>query len=139
MVKSKKFNKQYAHELMSIAHADLESAFDLQKADTKRKENIYLLAQQALEKALKAVLCWHEKPVPFIHDISALVALVGAIEVPPFGYDLNDLTEFAAIRRYLEGYEEYSAEEVAAVLRAVKDALVWCKSKVTQHHSDDSD
>jgi HEPN domain-containing protein len=135
MVKSKKFNKQYAHELISIAHADLESAFDLHNVNTKRKENVYLLAHQALEKALKAVLCWHEKPVPFIHDISALVALVGAIEAPPFGYDLNDLTEFAAIRRYLEGYEEYSAEEVAAVLQAVKNALVWCQSKVTQQNT----
>ena len=53
----------------------------------------------------------------------------------PFGYDLNDLTEFAAIRRYLEGYEEYSAEEVASVLRAVKDALVWCQSKVAERHA----
>ena len=132
MVKSKKFNKQYAHELMSIAHADLESACDLHRVETRRKENIYLLAQQALEKALKAVLCWFEKPIPFIHDISALVALVGTIEAPPFGYDLNDLTEFAAIRRYLEGYEEYSADEVAAVLHAVKEALFWCQSKIVQ-------
>ena len=123
MVKSKKFKKQYARELMSIAHADLESAFDLHNVDTKRKENIYLFAHQALAKALKAVFCWFEKPIPFIHDISALVALVGTIEAPPFGYDLNDLTEFAAIRRYMEGYEEYSKEEVAAVLRAVQEAL----------------
>lgn len=66
----------------------------------------------------------------FIQDIAALVALVGAIEEPPFGYDLNDLTEFAAIRRYLEGYEEYSSEEVAAVLQAVQEALVWCQTKI---------
>lgn len=127
--KSKVFNKLYAHELMSVGEADLDSACDLLRAGTRRKENVYFLAQQALEKALKAVLCWHGQPVPFIPDISALVTLVGAIKEPPFGYDLNDLTEFAALRRYLEGFEEHSTEEVQEVLEAVKEALKWCRSQ----------
>ena len=130
MVKSKKFSKQYAHELLSIARDDLSSSDDLRRVKTKRVENIFLLAQQALEKALKAVLCWHEQPIPFIHDISVLVTLVSRIDEPPFGYDLNDLSEFAAIRRYLEGREEFSQEEIAKVLEEVEKAIEWCEEKI---------
>ncbi len=130
MVKSKTFDPAYALELLAIARADLESAFDLWRANTSRKENIFLMAQQALEKALKAVLCAQSRPVPFVHDIAALVTLVAQIQEPPFGYELNELTEFATVRRYYEGWEPFSDEEISAVLDACKGAIDWCGSLV---------
>ena len=130
MNKQKKFSKHYAHELISIAEEDLASARDLQTMKTHRVENIFLLAQQSLEKGLKAVLCWNEQPIPFVHDIGILVTLLLPVAEPPFGYELNDLSEFAAIRRYQEGNEEFSEEEIESVLLKVTNALVWCQTRL---------
>ena len=131
MTREKKFAKSYAHELMSVSLLDFESAKDLRRAGTKRVENIFLLAQQSLEKALKAVLCWNERPIPFIHDIGILVTLVSAIEPPPFGYTLNELTEFAAIRRYQEGSEEFTGHEIDEILTRVEEGVEWCRVLVS--------
>ena len=131
MTKAKIFSKKYAHELLSIAHLDVASARDLQAAKTQRVENIFLLAQQGLEKGLKAVLCWNDQPVPFLHDIGVLVTLVTQLIAPPFEYELNELTEFATIRRYHEGHEEFSDVEIEEILSQVELALQWCRSQLT--------
>ncbi|MBM4254027.1 MAG: HEPN domain-containing protein [Deltaproteobacteria bacterium] len=68
MTKQGKFEKIHADELMLIAEQDLESARALASVQAGRPENIFLLAQQGLAKALKAILCWREQPIPFVHD-----------------------------------------------------------------------
>lgn len=42
----------------------------------------------------------------------------------------NELSEFAAIRRYRGGREEFTPEEVEQVLDRVEDALAWCEARV---------
>jgi HEPN domain-containing protein len=130
VTREKRFAKNYARELMSVSLLDLASAKDLRRAGTKRVENILLLAQQSLEKALKAVLCWNDRPIPFLHDIGILVTLVTAIEPPPFAYTLNELTEFAAIRRYHEGLEEFTSEEIDEILARVEEGVEWCRVQI---------
>lgn len=131
MTKEQVFSKEYAKELLSIAHQDLASAKALAKANGLRVENVFLLAQQGLEKALKAVLCWNSKPVPFVHEIGILVAKLENIgRSPPFGYDLNSLSEFATIRRYLEGREAFTDSEVQALLAQVEGAIEWCSQQI---------
>lgn len=131
MTKQGKFDKGYAHELMRIAAQDLDSAKFLAKQTGLRVENVFLLGQQALEKGLKAVLCWKEQPVPFIHDIGVLVAKIEALAISvPFGYDLNSLSEFATIRRYMEGKESWTLEETEAVLAEIDKACRWCQSQI---------
>jgi len=53
MTKQGKFEKKYAHELMAIALQDLESARFLTGQKKPRVENIFLLAQQSLEKGAR--------------------------------------------------------------------------------------
>ena len=48
------FNKEYAKELLRIAQGDGESASALFKAKVGRPENIVFLAQQSVEKSIKA-------------------------------------------------------------------------------------
>ena len=131
MVKEQIFEKEYAKELMTIATGDLEAAKILAKQNVARVENVFLLAQQALEKSLKAVLCWQGAPVPFVHDIGTLVATIRPFAEPPFGYDLNSLSEFATIRRYTEGRETYSEEEIAKIIDQVEAAIDWCKRQIS--------
>lgn len=128
--RAKIFAKEYAKELISIALQDLASSRDLESTRTKRVENIFLLAQQGLEKALKAVLCWNGKEIPFVHDIGILVTLISQFAAPPFGYSLNELSEFAAIRRYHEGHEEFGPDEIDTVLREVEAAILWCRDNI---------
>jgi len=131
MVKEQKFEKKYAVELISIALQDLEAAKILAAGNVSRIENVFLLAQQALEKSLKAVLCAHEAPVPFVHDIGVLVATIRPIAEPPFGYKLNQLSEYATIRRYVEGHETFSSQELHEVLHQIELACNWCSKEVT--------
>lgn len=131
MTKQAKFDKSYAYELIKIAIQDLESAEFLSNQVGVRVENVFLLAQQALEKSLKATLCWRDQPIPFLHDIGVLVAKLEGLGLsPPFGYDLNGLSEFATIRRYLEGKENWSQSEVASILNQVRNACIWCQSQL---------
>ena len=129
MTKSQKFKKEYAHELMLVAVSDLDTARTLSNAKLKRVENIFLFVQQALEKALKAVLCWYEQPVPLIHDIGILTTKIENLgHMAPFGYDFNSLSEYATIRRYLEGKESFDTEEIDEIINQVDVALKWCQS-----------
>ncbi len=131
MTKEQLFSPKYASELMKIAHGDLESAKALGQVPNTRVENVYYLGQQALEKALKAVLCAKGNPVPFVHDIGILVTKLEAKGIDaPFGYDLNSLSEYATIRRYIDGSEEYSKKEIEAVLAAVEQAVQWCAMQI---------
>jgi HEPN domain-containing protein len=131
MSKSGIFSKEYAHELMSIAYQDLASADFLAQQQGVRVENVFLLAQQSLEKALKAVLCWHNQPIPFIHEIGILVTKLEAVNVfAPFGYDLNSLSEFATIRRYLEGKESWDHSEILGILEQVRAAVQWSRDQL---------
>ncbi len=131
MTKQGKFEQKYALELLRIADQDLESAKFLVGQTKPRVENIFLLAQQALEKALKGVLCWKNHPIPFVHEIGILVTKIEGIGIPPpFGYQLNSLSEFATIRRYLEGQEAWTQEEIAEVLIQVTLAIEWCRKQI---------
>lgn len=121
----KLFQKSYAHELLRIANGDFESAKALRSAKTGRIENVFFLAHQAVEKALKAVVCWNELPLPFIHDLAVLVALIPNERKFPFGFELAELNDFAAIRRYQEGRDHLAWEDLEKVFILVDQILSW--------------
>lgn len=58
--------------------------------------------QQAVEKALKAVLMWRGLRYPFTHGIAALVKILrqAGLPLPPDSDDLPYLTPFASLFRY---------------------------------------
>ena len=75
--RTQKYKTEYAYELLRIAQGDLESAQALYAAKTGRKENVGYLAQQCVEKCLKAVLCYKGVPVPHTNELAALLPLIG--------------------------------------------------------------
>lgn len=123
------FPKSYTQELLRIAEADLESGRILAQHGA-RKENAVYHAQQAIEKALKAVLCWKEIPVPLVHDAGILVAKMPQELTPPGGYDLSDLTPYATVKRYQEGFLELSSAEFEAVFKLAAEVLLWAKAQI---------
>ncbi len=77
-----------------------------------------------------SVLCSKGLPVPFTHDIELLIDRIPKNIQIPFSMELTSLSEFAAIRRYLAGYEIYSVEEVSSVLNEVELALNWADANI---------
>jgi HEPN domain-containing protein len=65
-------------------------------------EQICFHAQQAAEKALKAVLLHKKVDFPFTHDLEELVevSMNGGIAVPDELHDLGNLTPYAVQARY---------------------------------------
>ena len=124
--------KEYAHELFKIAENDWLTAEVLSKNLNIRKETTLFNVEQSVEKSLKAVLCYLQIPIPFTHDIYAIMQKFDENDLPPGGYSLHDLTPFASIRRYEEGKYILTDEEVSQALRAAKLVLDWTRKKLSQ-------
>lgn len=129
-MKEIKYKKEYAKTLIDIAAQDLESAELLHKSNPKRKENIFFLAQQAIEKALKALLCNEEKAIPMTHDLNFIIDRISNSEEIPLADSIVELTEFATIRRYEGSVIEYSKEDLESSLTATKQVIEWANKLI---------
>ncbi len=122
------YKPEYAHELLRLSESDLLSAQILAQGNA-RPETILFMAEQAVEKALKAVLCFLQQPIPISHEIILLVQKLGK-KAPPHAGAIIDLTPFATIRRYEEGKAKISNEEVQAALKVVGEVVAWCTKEI---------
>ena len=128
----KHFSKAYAGEMIRIARGDLSSAEVLLKAKAGRAENVCYLAHQAIEKSLKAVLCHLELAVPLVHDLGALIARLPTTLDRPFGYELISLNDYAAVRRYEEGPDLLTPEELSEVFGQAKGVVMWAEKLIAK-------
>ena len=95
-------------------------------------EQICFHAQQAVEKAIKAVLVFRRIAFPLVHDVEELLELTrqGGISVPPSVAEAGSLTPFAVQARY-PGYDEaISSEEVEEAIRLAEHAIAWASSMI---------
>jgi len=130
------FKQEYAHELLAIANNDLAAAKTLITNPAIRPETVLFQIEQSIEKALKAVICYKKKPVPLTHDILSILGSFSEDNLPPGGYALHDLTPFATIRRYVEGIEIISREDIDHAIGIAEQVLAWAHdiiSKKTSH------
>ena len=65
-------------------------------------EDVCFDAQQAAEKAVKAVLLWRDVTFPYVHDIEALLTALqrAGHEVSEEMWDADDLSRYAVETRY---------------------------------------
>ena len=124
------YKKEYALELIRIAEGDLKTVKQLKKLSDYRKENLCFLAQQSIEKSLKAVLCWHRIPYSYTHDLNALVAKMPKGVSPPQDYDLGTLNDYATVRRYEEGPYELRDEDIDEVDKVTDSIFKWASKEV---------
>ncbi len=92
-------------------------------------------AQQAVEKTLKAVLALHNVRYPFIHDLKALLDLLGKskISFPPQFEELRRLTPFAAVFRYeYLPAEPRHALDRAWALDCVRKVRAWAEAVLSK-------
>jgi len=90
------------------------------------------LCQQAVEKAIKAVLAAKGTEFPFTHDLEELrdFAKESGIELPSTLDDVEDLTPFAAAERY--GSEAPIALDRDQALKWAAAAIAWAHGIVPE-------
>jgi len=126
----RKFDKKYSLVLIDIAKEDHFAANALSKNSKVRKETALFLAQQCIEKSLKAVLCYLGCPVPLVHDLGALIAKLPDNVEPPFGYQLTRFNDYAGILRYENGGEKLSAKDVKEALAISNQVYKWASQTI---------
>lgn len=98
-------------------------------------EDLCFDAQQAAEKAIKAVLVLRGRRFPRTHDLAELVNLVAAIgvEVPPEILEAKRLTPYAVAGRYPGVSEDASEQDYREALDIAEKVVAWAERLVTEH------
>jgi HEPN domain-containing protein len=125
--KTKKYKPEYAHQLLRIADGDLQSAKILATAAGGRPENIIYTAQQSIEKALKAVICFSGQSLILTHDIEVLLSLLDPAQMPDNPELLASFTQYATVRRYEEGFEILTKEDFQQAIQAAESVIKWAR------------
>ena len=119
-------HREVARVLLAKATGDLVAGRLLATDENQSDHVVGFHAQQAVEKAIKAVLVSHEIEIPLTHDIGYLVRLCSdVVELPDIVASARWLTPWAGGWRY--DTEDSPIDRVAAV--AVAEAAVeWAEA-----------
>lgn len=123
-----------AREWLKYAKSDLTMAELTGGTDVLPETRCYS-AQQAAEKALKAVCVYKNIKFPFTHDLAALGELLQDHEIaPPAALeDLADLSEFAVSGRYPRSILEFvdeSDDKADAATALAACVLQWANNLI---------
>lgn len=90
-------------------------------------EQICFHAQQAVEKALKTVLLFHNIDFAFTHDLQELLDTLESarIPVPRFLQNVDVLTPYAVETRYPGHWGEISEDDVKEAITLAQKAIKW--------------
>ena len=112
-----------------LAHAksDLNLARLARNHKTVLPEQVCFHAQQACEKALKAVLLSKGLEFPLVHDIEVLldVARTGGIRLPREIREAGALSPYAVEARYPGYDEDITATDVDDAIRLADRVVAW--------------
>ena len=95
-------------------------------------EDLCFNAQQAAEKALKALLLHRRVRFPFVHDIGELLRHLeesGQI-VSEEIWEAEQLTDYAVETRYPGSFEPVTEEEYQEVLALAARCVAWVKGQL---------
>lgn len=106
-------------------------AHDL-SADPPLLEDALFHAQQAAEKAMKALLSWHDRPFPRTHDLSRLGADCAALDstLTELMRQAAPLSEYAWRHRYPGPDEPVDAAEANRSLDLAADVLAAIRERL---------
>lgn len=93
-------------------------------------------AQQAAEKALKAVLIAHGIPVPRTHNLRTLFDLLPAdVPAPPHIQEAAGLSDYAVASRYPGVSEPVEAEEYREAVDLAEVVVYWAEQVLARKPS----
>ena len=84
-------------------------------------------AQQAAEKAIKAVLLCHHIDFPPVHDLGELVEITrkSGLKIPSFLDDADLLTPYAVETRYPADWDEITEHDMESAINLAQQILTW--------------
>ena len=96
------------------------------------REDLCFNAQQAAEKAIKALLIQHDVEVPYVHDLAELLTLLerAGREVPESIRQAERLTRFAIFARYPGLAPPTSREEYREALALAEAVVRWAEESL---------
>ena len=117
-------------EWMDHARSDLRLAGN--RLPEVRLEHLCFHAQQAAEKAIKALMIRRGMEFPYVHDLRALLSLLAdAGEEIPDAVELSDqLTPYAAATRYPGIAERVTEEDHAEALDLAERVVHWVQQRL---------
>ncbi|MGH7964023.1 MAG: HEPN domain-containing protein [Candidatus Binatia bacterium] len=97
-------------------------------------EDLCFNAQQAVEKAIKAVLIQHEVEFPYVHDIAGLLTVLeqAGQTIPHSVRQAERLTRFAVFTRYPGIGPPIGQEEYAEAVRLAEEVVRWAKKLIVE-------
>ncbi len=122
-------------EWMAHALSDLNLARLGQEKEDILHEQICFHAQQAVEKALKAVLLFNKVDFPLTHDLDDLLDIAenAGIPLPTEIMDVGILTPYAVETRYPGYWEEITEQDVDEAIKLAKRTLMWVSEYISKH------
>jgi len=95
-------------------------------------EDLCFHAQQAAEKALKAVYRLHDRKFRYTHDLEELISglLKMGLDVPSEVVEADVLTSFAWDARYPGLSEPVSEEEYLEALQQAETVVDWAENEI---------
>ena len=111
------------------AQSDLDFALLGSKEPRVLREQVCFHAQQAIEKALKALLLHHGVPFPLVHDIEELLLLLRAsgMDLPDWEKELAEVTPYAVEARYPGMWEEVLPSDSVRALELAARTVEWVR------------
>lgn len=97
-------------------------------------EDLCFDAQQAAEKAIKAVLLRVGAPFPYVHDLADLLSLLEeqGEPIPDQVREAARLTRFAIATRYPGTTEPVTKEEHARAVALAETVVEWAEARLTR-------
>lgn len=114
-------------EWVNHAHSDLTLAQIGRDNSMVLNEQICFHAQQAAEKAIKAVLLFYKVDFPLTHDLEELVDIFdkNGISIPKEILDVGILTPYAVEARYPGYWDEITEHDVDDALQLAEKIVTW--------------
>ncbi len=117
-------------EWLNRARSNLKRA----KADARLKdvylEDLCFDAQQAVEKAIKALLIHRSVEFPYVHDLARLLTLLeeSGLDIPENVKYAETLTPFAVMTRYPTVFEPVTESQYEEAIELAENFLLWAET-----------
>lgn len=123
--------KESAAEWIRDAESDLAIA-SIKRTTRMRYAHLCFHAQQASEKALKALFVVLSMPYPRTHDLAFIIdSLPSEITIPPFLLNLPILTKYAVQYRYPGQSLPITPKDLKQAIELADLTISWVKTIVT--------
>jgi HEPN domain-containing protein len=125
--RKQKFKIETAGKLLRVAKDDLYVAEILITAPKCRPETVLYHAQQSVEKAIKAVTIHFGQSVVLTHDLDLLISELPGDLTIALPSEVGELTQYATIRRYLDGDELIEIKDLQAAIDVGRIFIKWAE------------